>query len=397
LARARNRGYKKWLEAREARDYQVFRPALETTYELMLEVVDIIGYEDHPLDALVEEHEPGMTTAEVEALFDELRDELVPLAQAIFEREDAVEDSVLHQEFESEIQLAAARAAVEAIGFDLGRRGRLDTSVHPFSTSFSPDDVRITTRVDEDFLGQSFFAALHEAGHGTYMQGIPIQWERSILGSGASAGLHEAQSRLWENIVGRSQEFWEYFFPQLQKFFPTQLSDSTEQELYRAVNRVKPSFIRVEADEVTYNLHIMIRFELEKAVFDGELDLNDLASAWNEKYEEYLGICPPDDLVGVLQDIHWSGSFGASFQSYTIGNVASVQLYDRALSDNPDLPEQFRRGNFSPLLEWMNRNVHDKGAKFEPQELLERSTGACLTVRPYLDYLKTKFGELYKL
>jgi len=397
MTRARVEGHRKWLEAREARDFQVFLPALESIYELTNEAVEILGYDEHPMDALVDQREPGMTVADLEKLFTELREDLVPLVEATGKNLDAVDDSVLHQYYDHADQLRAAEKAVRAIGFDLDDRGRMDLSVHPFTIGFSNNDVRITTRVDENFLGQSFFAALHEAGHGTYEQGYPAKFERSILGSGASGGIHESQSRLWENIVGRSRAFWEFFYPQLCEIFPEQLRDTSEDEFFRTVNKVYPSFIRVEADEVTYNLHIMIRFELEKAVFDGQLKLSNLDDAWNQKFREYLGIEPPNDLVGVLQDIHWSGGFGAGFQSYTIGNVASVQLYERALKDLPHLEEGFARGEFAELLTWMNDNVHAHGSKFKPQELLERVTGRELDAGPYLAYIKRKFGEIYKL
>lgn len=398
LSRAASEGYHTWLKAREARDYGIFRPALERTYGLMVEVTDALGYEEHRLDALLDQSEPGMKASQAEVLFKELRGTLVPLTKAIQAKlggEDPA--AVLHRHYDRETQLAAGREAVKAIGFDLETRGRMDLSVHPFSTSFSPNDTRITTRLNENALGWSFFACLHEAGHGTYMQGIPVKFQESILGDGASSGLHESQSRLWENIVGRSRAFWEFFLPRLQKHFPSQLEGVSLDTVYRAVNKVEPSFIRVEADEVTYNLHIMIRFELEKAVFDGKLDLKDLDDAWNAKFEEYLGLTPPDDLVGVLQDIHWSGGFGAAFVAYTVGNVASAQLYERALKDHPDLPAEFARGEFSNLLGWMNRNVHAYAAKFKPQELLERVTGRPLDAGPYLAYIKRKFSEVYGL
>lgn len=397
LSRAKTEGFKTWLQAREAKDYEVFRPALQRMVDIMVEVAETLGYEEHPMDALIDQGEPGIRVSHLEPLFEELRGTLVPLARSIFARADAVDDSVLHQPFDRDAQLSAAREAVRAIGFDLDKRGRLDLSVHPFSTSFSPNDVRITTRVQDEFFNACFFACLHEAGHGTYMQGIPVKFERSVLGDGASSGLHESQSRLWENIVGRSRPFWEFFYPRLKSHFPEQLRDVPLETFYRAVNKVEPSLIRVEADEVTYDLHIMIRFELEKAVFDGRLELKDLRDAWNAKFEEYLGITPPDDLVGVLQDIHWTFVFGAGFPGYTIGNVASVQLYEQALKDHPNLEAGFARGEFADLLGWMNRNVHAHGMKFKPQELLERVTRRPLEAGPYLAYIKGKFSDIYGL
>lgn len=395
LSRAESEGFGVWLQAREAKDYRVFRPALERLYGLMREVTDVLGYEEHPLDALLDQSEPGMKAREVEALFSELRESLVPLCQAIFARCGAVDDAVVRQEFPEAGQMAAGREAAEAIGFDLTTRGRLDLSVHPFTTSFSPNDARITTKIDERYLVTSLYACIHEAGHGTYEQGVPARLEQSILGDGASGGVHESQSLLWENVVGRSHGFCEFLYPRLARHFPAQLAGVPLETFYRAVNKVQPSFIRVDADEVTYNLHVMIRWELEKAVFDGKLDLRDLAEAWNAKFRDYLGITPPDDLEGVLQDIHWTGGFGASFASYTIGHVSCQQLYQKAKQDIPGLEDGFGMGEFRPLLQWMNRNVHAWGAKLTPQELLERATGRPLDAGPYLAYIRGKFKGIY--
>ncbi len=397
IARAESESLAAWLKAREARDYAIYRPALERTVDLARETAEALGYEDHPMDALLDREEPGMKVAALEALFARLRETLVPLARSIFERADAVDDSVLYQEFDWEQQLAASRDAVRAVGFDMDLRGRFDLTVHPFTESVSIDDTRITARVSSSFFNSCFFASLHEAGHGTYSQGFPPRFEQTILFGGASSGLHESQSRLWENVVGRSRAFWEFFYPRLRGYFPAQLEGVPVENFYRAVNKVKRSFIRVEADEVTYNLHVMVRHELEKAVFDGKLAVRDMAEAWKAKFEEYLGLTPPDDLVGVLQDVHWTSGFGAVFAGYTIGNVSAVQLYEKALEEYPDLPNQFARGEFSNLLGWMNRNVHAHGAKFTPQELLERVTGRPLDAEPYLRYIRTKFEDIYGL
>jgi carboxypeptidase Taq len=397
LSRAQSEAYSRWLEAREAKDFHVFRPALEPLVAIMIESAETLGYEEHPMDALLDRSEPGVRVSHLGPLFAELRAGLVPLVQAISSSLDAVDDRVLHQAFDRDTQMKAGREAVEAIGFDLTKTGRLDFSVHPFSTSFSPNDVRITTRIQDDFFNASFFACLHEAGHGSYMRGIPLKFERSILGDGASSGLHESQSRLWENLVGRSRAFWEFFYPRLNELFPSQLAGVPMEAFYRAVNKVEPSLIRVEADEVTYNLHIMIRFELEKAVFDGKLGLKDMPEAWAAKFQDYLGLTPPDHLVGPLQDIHWTFVFGAGFPGYTIGNVASVQLYQEARKEYPDIEARIARGEFADLLGWMNRNVHAHAAKFTPQELLERVTGRPLTAAPYLAYIKDKFSDIYGL
>ncbi len=409
LARAQTTAYTAWLEARERKEYAPFLPALRVIYELSREVAEVIGYKEHPLDALVDQSEPGMTAAEVDSLLESLRARLVPLCQAIFARVDTVDDTILRGHFATEPQMALGREVAQAIGFDLNERGRLDLSVHPFTTSFAPTDARITTKVDEAYLATSLWASIHEAGHGTYEQGIPERFQSSILGSGASGGLHESQSLLWENVVGRSLGFCQFILPRLRAHFPAEFGGgvgakgggraggATAETVYRAVNKVQPSFIRVDADEVTYSLHVIIRWELEKAVFDGKLALADLAEAWNRKYRDYLGITPPNDLVGVLQDIHWTGGFGAQFASYSIGHVACQQLYRKAKEDIPGLEDGFRRGEFAPLLHWMNENVHAWAAKLEPQELLKKVTGRPLDPGPYLEYIEGKFRGIYGL
>jgi len=397
LSRAGTQGYGVWMAAREANDFKVFRPALEEIVAVSREICEAAGYQDHPMDVLLDQFEPDMKIADVEPLFAELRASLVPLAKAIAAKAGAVDNSVLHQAFDRDQQLALGREAVKTVGYDLETRGRMDLSVHPYTIDIDMNDARITTRVRENYLGQSLFACLHEAGHGLYAQGVPDKFSQSVLGEGASGGLHESQSRLWENVVGRSREFWQFFFPRLVTHFPAQFAGATPESVYRAVNKVMPSLIRVEADEVTYNLHIMIRFELEKAVFDREVEVKDLAEAWHAKFKDYLGITPADDVTGILQDIHWSSGFGAMFTSYTIGNLASIQLYDEALKAFPDLPARFARGDFDTLRDWMKGNLHVHAAKFAPQELLRRVAGRPLVAGPYLAYIKRKFTDIYGL
>ena len=398
MSNSASESYGIWLAARAAKDFRAFLPALERTVALSREYAAALGFADNPLDGLIDLREPGLTSAQLESLFAELRATLVPLARQIFAQGGARERvALLRQRYEPSRQLELGLAAVRAIGFNLDQRGRQALSVHPFSINFTADDTRITTRVKEDNLGPSFFALLHEAGHGTYMQGIPARLRRSILAEGASAGLHESQSRLWENVVGRSRYFWQFFLPVAKAMFPAQFAGADVEDIYRAANVVEPSLIRVEADEVTYNLHIMLRFELEKAVLSGQLALPDLRDAWNAKFDEYLGITPPDDLLGVLQDIHWTGNFGGSFQGYTIGNVTGTALYLKALADHPNMHSEWSRGNFSTLLHWMQDNVHTHGAKFMPEELLIKATGQGLTAAPYLQHIKAKYSELYDL
>ena len=397
MSRAGAIGYGKWVEARIANDFGVFRPALEHLLGISRQIAQALGYGERPMDAFVDLAEPGMTAAKCQALFDDLREVLLPLVKAIVAKSPGNEDAILGQYFSAGGQMQCGVGAVRAIGFDDRQRGRVDFTVHPFTTSFSPDDVRITTRVDENSFAQCFFSLLHEAGHGIYEQGIPARFRRTQLGGGASAGMHESQSRLWENIVGRSREFWQFLLPRAQAFFPAQLGQASVDGLYRAVNRVRPSFIRTEADEVTYNLHIMMRFELEKDMLEGRLTVSDLKDAWNHKMETYLGIRVPSDLQGVLQDVHWSGGVGGGFQGYTLGNVIGVQLFEAARKAHPGLRDEFRRGEFSALFNWMRENVHARGAKFTPEELVERACGGPLSAKPYLDYISTKYSEVYGL
>lgn len=396
FSRARSEAFTAWLKAREARDYTIFSPALQRIYELSRRGAEAIGYAQHPMDAFIGMREPGMKTADFDTLFAELRETLVPLVRDITQNGRPVDESVLTRYFDPALQWELGLKAVRAIDFDLDE-GRADFSVHPFSISFSPNDTRITSRTFEHDFRPCFFGLLHEAGHGHYMQGIPVKYRRTPLADGASSGAHESQSRTWENLVGRSLGFWQSFYPALQQAFPEQTRGVSVSDWYRAVNVVQPSLIRVEADEVTYNLHIMIRFELEKAVYDGELQIKDLDQAWNAKFRDYLGIEPGNDLVGVLQDIHWTDSFGACFQGYTLGNVMSVQFYQAALRDNPSLAVEFARGDYSGLLDWSRKHIHDYGAKFGPQELMQVATGEALSAKPYLRYITEKFSNIYGL
>ncbi len=388
-----------WLKAREENRFEVFLPALERVVDVSGRVAAALGYRDSPMDAFIDLSEPGVTAAFCEELFAELRAELAPLARAIAEsgRDADSEATVLRGNFPLDRQLACGMLAVRAIGFDLDGRGRVDTTVHPFAIGCSLDDVRITTRASADEFGECFFSLLHEAGHGMYEQGYPRRLDRTVLADASSGGMHESQARLWENLVGRSQEFWQYFLPRAQEFFPEQFARTTPEELYRAVNRVAPSLIRTEADEVTYNLHVMFRFDLEKAVLEGKLAVSDLRDAWQEKLREYLGLTAPDDVRGILQDIHWSEHFGGAFQSYTLGNVIAGQLYAAALADHPEIPQDMARGQFDKLFQWMRTRIHESGAKFPPRELVARATGKPLHARPYLDYLTRKFRPLYGL
>jgi carboxypeptidase Taq len=396
FARVTALAYEAWAKARQESDFAQFQPHLEKIVELNVRLAEALGYQDRIYDPLLDQYEPEMKTVQVASIFDHLKTELVPLVKAISERASAVDDSILHKTYDEQKQLDFGLSIIKDFGFDF-TRGRQDKSVHPFTTSFSIGDVRLTTRVDVNYLPTALFGTLHECGHGLYEQGVSPSLERSSLDDGASLGIHESQSRMWENLAGRSREFWSHYFPRLQATFPDQLAGVDVETFYRAANRVKPSLIRVEADEVTYNLHIMLRFELENEMLEGKVKIADLSEAWNAGMETYLGIVPPDDALGVLQDVHWSGGMLGYFPTYALGNLISVQFFDKAKADIPSLPEQIAAGQFGELLGWLRENVHRHGRKYTPAELVKRVTGNDLTAANYMAYIKAKFSDIYGL
>ena len=396
IARAGSVARPVWEKARRDEDFNLFAPYLAKNVELNRRIADALGYRDRPYDALIDRSEPGMSTKQLTAIFAELKEAIVPLVAGIARHADAVDDSVLYRGFDPDLQVSYALDVVKRLGYDL-ERGRQDISTHPFSTGFGPGDVRITTRVSRDFFNECLFGSIHESGHAMYNQGMSAEIDRTPLWDGASPGVHESQSRLWENLVGRSLPFWRHFYPSLRKAFPEPLTGVDEEAFYRAVNRSHPSFIRVEADEVTYNLHVLLRFELENELLEGKLEVKDVPEAWNARFKSYVGLDVPNDREGALQDIHWSFvSFGI-FPGYTIGNLVSAQLMEKIRADIPDLDAQVEKGQFAALLGWLRKNVHRHGRKFTPDELLERATGKPLTAAPWIAYVRKKFGALYGL
>ncbi len=384
-----------WVEARERSDWPLFAPHLEKILPLQRKAAEHLGYEDHPYDALLDGYEPGARKARLERMFEELKAGLVPLIRSISERNGEDRETPLYGAFDEAAQERFGEEVITRFGYDW-ERGRQDRTVHPFCIGLTPGDVRITTRFDPGWLSPALFGTMHETGHALYEQGVDPAYARTPLGGGTSMGVHESQSRLWENLVGRSRPFWSHFYPGLQAAFPEALGRVDAEEFYKAINVVSPSEIRVEADEVTYNLHILLRFELEVALIEGSLSVSDLPSAWNAKMEEYLGVMPENDASGALQDVHWSAGLFGYFPTYTIGNVLSVQLFDEAVNAYPMIPHQMAEGKFSTLLGWLRENVHRHGSRYYPNELIERVTGRPLDTAPYLKYLKSKFGELYK-
>jgi carboxypeptidase Taq len=396
LARAGALGHQAWVEARERSDFAAFLPFLRKNVELKLRYVECFDGYDDPYDVLLDDYEEGMTSAEVEALFTELRAGLVPLIAAIAERADAVDAMPLHGDFSVEGQRALVRRVVERLGWSADG-WRLDEAAHPFATSFGPGDVRLTTRYDPSYVGMALYGAIHEFGHGLYESQVDPALARGPLGDGVSLGVHESQSRLWENVVGRGRPFAGWLHRQLGEFFPVQLGSVSAEDFYRAVNKVQPSLIRVEADEATYGLHIILRFELERAMISGSVALEDLPAAWNARMKQYLGVDVPDDTNGVLQDVHWAGGDIGYFATYALGNLIGAQLWERARTDLPGLDSDLAAGDGSSLRAWLGEHVHRFGRTYPPRELVRRVVGGPIAVEPFLAYLNGKLRPIYGL
>jgi len=392
-----------WVKARETSDFALFAPVLEETVALNREMAEIIGYEGHPYDALMYRFEPGETVATLMPLFDRLREGLLPLLRAIADKPEPRHD-FLARDYPTDTQLAFGLKMAERVGYDLNR-GRLDKTVHPFEISFTRNDVRITTRFNKNYMPMSLFGSLHEAGHALYEQGVDPAYTRTPLATdlvglyavgGVSFGAHESQSRLWENHVGRAKAFWQNNYAEAQAMYPTQLADVTVEEFWRAINRVRPGYIRVEADELTYDFHVMLRVDIERQLIEGSLKVKDLPEAWNATIKDYFGLDVPDDAHGVLQDVHWSSGQIGTFCNYTIGNVMAGQLYETA-SQEPAIAEGIRTGDYEPLRHYMVENIHQHGRRYSRNDLLVKATGRTLDPEPYIRHLTAKYTEIYGL
>ncbi len=394
LARVTTRAQQVWQEARQANNFSAFQPWLEKVVALMRQKAQAIGYRGVPYDALLDEYEPGATTAEITNLFAALRSELVPLIAAITASGRKPRRDLLQREYPVEQQQNFGREAAAAIGFDFDS-GRLDVTTHPFCSGIGPGDCRITTRYNPRHFNESFFGILHEAGHGIYEQGLPAEHFGTPLGTAASLGIHESQSRLWENQVGRSRPFWEHFYPRALRTFPVALGDVSLDDFLFAINDVQPSFIRVEADEATYNMHIILRFELEQALVSGDLKPADVPGAWNEKFKQFFNLMPPTDAKGCLQDIHWSMGGIGYFPTYTLGNLFAAQFMEQARRDVPGLEGEFRAGRFQGLKTWLNDKIHRSGQRHRAGGLCQRITGRPLSHQPLIVYLRGKYESLY--
>ncbi len=394
LARAAILGQQAWDQARKNGDYPAFCPFLERMIELKRQQAETLGYAGCPYDALLDEYEPEELTANVGRVLEGLREALVPLVAKIQQSPRQPDMSVLQGRFPRDAQERFGREAAAAIGLDFAR-AQLDVTAHPFCCTLGPNDCRITTHYDEKYFHSSLFSILHESGHAMYEQGLPAEHFGLPIGEAVSLGIHESQSRLWENLVGRSRAFWTFFYPVAQRQFPEALGGVPLDAFHFAVNAVRPSLIRVEADEVTYNLHILIRFELERALLANELEAADLPEAWNQRYRQYLGITPPDDRSGVLQDVHWSAGLIGYFPTYSLGNLYAAQFFAKAESELGNFGESFARGDFRPLLGWLRENVHRHGQRYSAAELVQRATGQPLSAGPLVDHLTAKMASLY--
>ena len=394
LAKATAGGETAWEQARPKNDWETFKPYLERVVALKREEAQALGYAAEPYDAHLDGFEPGETAAATAPLLADLKEALIRILEAIRGSSRKPRSEVLRRHFPLDAQERLARLAAQSLGYDFAG-GRLDPTAHPFSTGIGPGDVRITTRYNEHVFGQAFFGTLHEAGHALYDQGLPVEHWGTPRGDTVSLGIHESQSRLWENLVGRSQGFWRFFYPRVQETFPI-MQDVPLDVFHFAVNEVKPSLIRTEADEVTYNLHILLRFELERALMNAELQVDDLPGAWAEKMQTYLGLTPPDFSQGVMQDIHWSAGLFGYFPTYTLGNLYAAQFFARAEADLGLLEEKFAQGDFTPLLAWLKERIHSQGQRLRARPLVREVTGANLEPGHLVDYLRRKFGDLYE-
>lgn len=392
-ARLAAHAHEEWVKARAENNFAGFAATLETMFDIARQEAEYLGYKDNIYDALLDQYEEGATAADARAMFDAVRGPQVALVKEI-QAQPETDDSWLYGTWDQGKQKQFTEMMVQAIGFDFGR-GRQDTAPHPFCTGWSVGDIRLTTRF-KDYLPSSIMGSMHEAGHGMYEQGSPMAWDRTALAGGVSLGLHESQSRTWENIVGRSRAFWNFFYPKLQETFP-ELKNRDVDTFYRAINKVKPSLIRVEADELTYNLHVMVRFEIECDVLSGKLSVKDMPAAWNAKYEEYLGITPPTDSEGCLQDVHWSqGSIGY-FPTYSMGNLLSYQIWRALEKDVKDPMALIEKGEFAPILGWLQKKVYSQGRKFTPKDLVMQVTGKPMDPNDYISGLSAKYREVYRL
>ena len=394
LAAAKSRAFAKWTKARKTNDFDHFADSLAELVKLKRKETEVRGYHNEPYDALLDLYEPGLTTQTLDTVFTQAKNEIVPFINEISALPKPRTD-FLRRHYDKDGQWSFGVDILKTMGYDMNT-GRQDISAHPFTVSFAPTDVRVTTRIDENDLLNMTWSCIHEGGHALYEQGLPVAQYGLPLGEAVSLSIHESQSRLWENHVGRSRVFWEYWFPKLQEQFPDNLGDVTLDTFYRGINTIGPNLIRTEADELHYHMHVIVRYEIERACMNGEIDAHDLPRVWNEKYREYLNVDVPTDADGILQDVHWShGSFGY-FPTYTLGSFYAAQFFHTAENTVSGMADSARNGDYSDLLKWLRENVHAHGRKYDPEDLCTRITGEPLNVKYFMDYAKKKFRQVYE-
>lgn len=396
LAEVTSKAQSIWAQAREKNDFALFLPWLSKIVKLKKQEAEYVGYTNSPYDALLDEYEPGMTSEEAYQILNDLKDFLVPLLKRIRLSRVKISTEKTKGVFPVDKQIIFNKYIAEKMGFDFGA-GRIDESTHPFTTSSHPLDVRFTTRYKKNNLLYSVGSTIHEAGHGLYEQGLPIEHFGTPLAESMSMGIHESQSRMWENMIGKSKSFWKFFYPKMQKEFPAPFKKVDIDEFYKAVNKVTPSLIRTEADEVTYNLHIIIRFEIEKEMIEGSIELKDLPVIWKSKMKEYLGVDVPSDALGVLQDVHWSCGYIGYFPSYSFGNLYSAQFYATLVREIPDISKKIAGGDFEEIREWLRKNIHVHGRLYTAEKLVKKITGEGLNSKYFNEYLEKKYKEIYLL
>jgi carboxypeptidase Taq len=393
IAKTSSLGHIEWEKARAKSDFLIFKPYLEKIIKLRIEFAEKLDTGPTLYSTLLDLFEPGATYDWILKIFNGLKPKLVKIVSKLNSVSDKPTQSILKKHYDAEKQWQLSLEIIKKLNFDFNT-GRQDKATHPFTTSISSIDTRITTRIREDYLPDCLFSTIHECGHGLYEMGFKEEIKGTLLAEGSSMGIHESQSRMWENVVGRSKEFWKYWYPIFQKTFPENLKDYPMEEFYRSINVVQPSFIRVDADEVTYALHIILRFELEKMIIEDNLQANELPELWNTKMEELLGIIPPNDAQGVLQDVHWTSGMGY-FPSYALGNLYAAQIYDHALKEKPFLPQDYEKGEFSNLLNYLKENVHQHGLIYRAPDLIKRITGEDLNPDYFIKYVETKYYPIY--
>ncbi len=395
MSKAVSESFQLWQEAKKTNNFSLFAPGLEKLVKLKLQECEMLGYKDHPYDALLNQYEPGITTKQLLILFEEVRRQLVPFVKSLLDR-PVINDDFTRLHYAKQQQWDFGMELLKEMGFDFDA-GRQDISSHPFTINFNSRDVRVTTRINEKDMCEMIWSCIHEGGHALYEQGLPFEDYGLPSGEFLSLGIHESQSRLWENNAGRSLPFWKKYYPRLKTIYPEQLETVSLNDFYKAINKVEPSLIRTNADELTYHFHVMIRFELEVALMEGKIKVSDLPQLWNSKYKEYLGIDVPSDAQGVLQDVHWShGSFGY-FPTYSIGSFYAAQFYRQAAVEIPELINDIEKGNMKPLLDWLREKIHKHGRLYSSRELCSMVTGKDLDFNEFMMYAKEKYAGIYNL